>query len=139
RDDHVIAAVPPDAPIQANDRLVFVGVVDSVIDLQKIPGLIPAADQLFKIDEPRSHRCLVEAVVSSSCRFLGMTIKEAKFRTHYNAVVIAVSRDGERVRKKIGDIVMRPGDTLLLETHPSFADVQRNSRDFYLVSRVADS
>lgn len=139
RGDTVMSAPGPDTHIEAGDRLVFVGVVESVVDLQKIPGLVPAHDQIFKIDEPRSHRCLVEAVVSSSSRFLEMSIREAKFRTHYNAVVIAVARDGARVRKKVGDIVLQAGDTLLLETHPSFADIQRNSRDFYLVSEVEDS
>ena len=139
RGDHVIAVAGPETQIEAGDRLVFVGVVESVMDLQKIPGLTPAADQLFKIDEPRSHRCLVEAVVSSSYRYLGMTIREAKFRTHYNAVVIAVARHGERIRKKLGDITLQAGDTLLLETHPSFVEVQRNSRDFFLVSQVEDS
>jgi di/tricarboxylate transporter len=53
--------------------------------------------------------------------------------------VIAVARNGERIQKKIGDIVLRPGDTLLLEAHPSFADQQRNSRDFFLVSRLENS
>jgi di/tricarboxylate transporter len=139
RESHVIAAPGPDTQIIADDRLVFCGVVESVVDLQKIPGLTPAADQLFKIDEPRSHRVLVEAVVSSSCRFLGMTIREAKFRTQYNAVVIAVARHGERISKKIGDITLQAGDTLLLETVPSFVEVQRNSRDFFLVSSIEDS
>jgi di/tricarboxylate transporter len=35
--------------------------------------------------------------------------------------------------------VLRAGDTLLVEAHPSFADQQRNSRDFFLVSRLEDS
>jgi di/tricarboxylate transporter len=50
-----------------------------------------------------------------------------------------VARNGERLRGKIGDIVLRPGDTLLLEARPSFVERQRNSRDFLLVSRVEDS
>ena len=54
-------------------------------------------------------------------------------------MVIAVARNGERIRRKIGDIVLRAGDTLLLETHPSFGAQQRNSRDFFLVSQVEDS
>ena len=54
-------------------------------------------------------------------------------------MVIAVARSGERINKKIGDIVLQPGDTLLLEAHPSFADQQRNSHHFYLVSRVEES
>ena len=40
---------------------------------------------------------------------------------------------------KIGDIVLQPGDTLLLETQPAFAERHRNSRDFFLVSTVHDS
>jgi di/tricarboxylate transporter len=51
-------------------------------------------------------------------------------------VIIAVARNGKRVQQKIGDIVLRPGDTLLLESHHSFAVQQRNSRDFYLVSEI---
>jgi di/tricarboxylate transporter len=50
-----------------------------------------------------------------------------------------MSRSGERIKRKIGDIVLRAGDTLLLEAHPSFAERQRNSHHFYLVSRVPDS
>jgi di/tricarboxylate transporter len=68
-----------------------------------------------------------------------MSIRAAKFRSHYNAAVIAVARNGQRIRKKIGDIELIPGDTLLLEAHPSFIETQRNSRDFFLVSRVEDS
>jgi di/tricarboxylate transporter len=54
-------------------------------------------------------------------------------------VVIAVARDGERLRKKIGDIVLEPGDTLLLEAGPAFLQRQRSSRHFYLVSEVKDA
>jgi di/tricarboxylate transporter len=82
---------------------------------------------------------LIEAVVSHRCPIIGQTIRDGEFRSLYNAVVIAVARSGERINKKIGDIVLQPGDTLLLEAHPSFADHQRDSRHFYLVSRVAES
>ena len=139
RDGEVIAAVSPETRLLANDHLVFVGVVESVVDLQRIPGLKPATDQLFKLDGPRSLRCLVEAVVSSSYPFLRQTVRESKFRTHYNAAIIAVSRDGRRLPGKIGDIRLHPGDTILLESNPEFIQQQRNSRHFFLVSAVQDS
>jgi di/tricarboxylate transporter len=138
RDGHVIAAVAPSERLEAGDRLVFVGVVDSVLELQKIRGLRPATDQVFKLDDPRSERVLVEAVVSTSCPLVGRTIREGRFRSTYDAVVIAVARDGERLQMKIGDIRLEPGDTLLLEASPRFIDRQRSSRHFYLVSQVAD-
>jgi len=139
RKDQLIPAVSPQERLQANDRLVFAGVVESVVDLQKIRGLRPATDQVFKLDVPRPSRCLIEAVVSDSFPTTGKTIRESRFRTRYNAAIIAVSRNGEQLKKKIGDIVLQPGDTLLLEAHPSFLEQQRNSRDFYLVSRLEDS
>ena len=68
-----------------------------------------------------------------------MTIRDSRFRTHYNAVVVAVARNGERLHQKIGDIVLHPGDVLLVEAHPSFADQHRGSRDFFLVSKIDES
>jgi len=54
-------------------------------------------------------------------------------------VVIAVARHGERVQGKIGDIVLRAGDTLLLEAPPAFIAQHRDSRDFFLISRLENS
>ncbi len=139
REGVVLPAVPPEEKLLADDRLVFVGIVDSVVDLQKIRGLMPATDQVFKLESARSQRCLIEAVASHSCPIVGKTIRDGRFRSLYNAVVIAVARQGERIRGKIGDIVLRAGDTLLLEAHPSFIREQRNSRDFFLVSGLENS
>ncbi|HUU85128.1 MAG TPA: SLC13 family permease, partial [Phycisphaerae bacterium] len=135
----LLQVVGPQQRLQGNDRLVFVGIVESVSDLQKIRGLTPATDQIFKLDAPRTQRCLIEAVVSNSCPLVGKTIRDGQFRTVYNAVVIAVARDGKRIRAKVGDIVLRPADTVLLEAHPGLAEQYRDSRDFFLVSRVEDS
>jgi di/tricarboxylate transporter len=110
-----------------------------VVDLQKIRGLVPATDQVFKLDSPRSQRCLIEAVASSGCPVVGKSIRDGRFRSIYNAVVIAVARHGERVLGKIGDIVLRAGDTLLLEAHPSFHEQHRNSQHFFLVSQLPNS
>jgi len=139
RGDDVIAAPGPEQRLQAGDRLVFVGVVDSIIDLKKMRGLLAATDQVFKLDAPPTKRTLIEAVVSDSCPLVGKTIRDGRFRTVYNAAVIAVARNGQRLPGKIGDIVLRAGDTLLVEADASFLDKQRHSRDFFLVSRVEDS
>jgi len=139
REGAILAAVGPDEVLQADDRLVFVGDVSSVVDLQKIRGLEPATDQVVKLDEPRPSRVLVEAVVSNTHPLIGQTIRAGKFRSRYNAVVIAVARNGEQIRRKIGDIVVRQGDVLLLEAPRQFISDNRNTRDYYLVSEVSDS
>ena len=139
RQGEILSAVSPQEKLQEKDRLIFVGVVESMVDLQKIRGLKPATEQVFKVDSPRHDRCLIEAVISNTCSMVGATIRETQFRTRFNAAIIAVSRDGRRLEQKIGDVVLQVGDTLLIEAHPSFVDLQRNSREFYLVSRIEDS
>ena len=139
RGDDVIGAVSPLIRLQGEDRLIFTGIVTSALELQKTRGLRPATNQVFKLDAPRARRCLVEAVVSNTFPLAGTRIQDSNFRKRYNAVIIAVSRNGERLKKKIGDIVLRAGDSLLLETRPSFLEQQQHSRDFYLVSRLENS
>jgi di/tricarboxylate transporter len=120
RDDRIIAAAGPEERLRAGDRLVFAGITESVVDLQRIRGLIP----------------LIEAVIAAHSPMCGKTIREGRFRSLYNAVVIAVARNGERIRRKIGDIELRAGDTLLLETGPEFMEQRLNSRDFLLLRPI---
>ena len=139
RDGETLVAVGPEQVLHGNDRLVFVGIVESVVDLQKIRGLAPATDQVFKLTASRLNRLLVEAVVSDASPMVGKTIRDGQFRNRYDAAVIAACRNGERLTGKIGDIELRPGDTLLLQAHPGFVSRHLNDRDFLLVSAVEGS
>lgn len=139
RNRHIIPAVSPKEVLCDDDLLVFIGAIDSIVDLHRLRGLQPATDEVFKLDTPRSERCLIEAVVSNTCPMVGKTIREGKFRTQYNAVVLAVARNGERLPGKIGSIRLKPGDTLLLEANANFLSQQRISNDFYLVNGIPDS
>lgn len=139
RNGETLVAVGPDQVLRGHDRLVFVGVIESVVDLQRVRGLVPASEDVFKLTASRLNRRLVEVVVSDTAPVLGQTIRDGHFRSRYDAAVIAVYRNGERITGKIGDIVLRPGDTLLLQAHPGFVARHRNNRDFLLVSAVAGS
>ncbi|NJM57349.1 MAG: SLC13 family permease, partial [Synechococcales cyanobacterium RU_4_20] len=139
RGDQTITAVSPQERLREADQLVFMGMVDSIVDLKKMRGLQPATNQVLKLDAALTERCLIEAVVSNTSPIAGQTIREGQFRKRYNAVVLAAARNGERIQGKIGDICLQPGDSLLLEAHPSFLNLQRASRDFYLISGVPNS
>lgn len=136
RDGEVMAAVAPETVLRANDRLVFVGIVDAVRELRRIDGLRPATDQLFKLDATGAQRTLVELVLSRFSPVIGKTLREASFRQRYSAAVIAISRAGRRLHDKPGDVVLQAGDTLLVETLPSFLGEHRNSPDFLLVNLI---
>ena len=139
RDGEVFPVVSPGLVLHAGDRLVLAGDVDSVVDLQRRHGLTAATDQVFKLDAPRSDRVLTEAVVSDTSPLVGGSIRAGRFRTRYGAIVIAVARNAARVRGDLRDIVLQPGDTLLLEAPPAFLERHRHSRDFYLVSSLPDT
>ena len=136
RDGRIIPAAGPDERLRAGDRLVFAGITESIVDLQRIRGLVPATEQVFKLDAPRTARTLIEAVIAAHSPMCGKTVRAGRFRSLYNAVVIAVARNGERIRRKIGDIELRAGDTLLLETGPEFMEQRINSRDFLLLRPI---
>lgn len=140
RAGELIAPVGPDETIRATDRLVFAGIVATIVGLEKIPGLVPAADATYEVSPRlRRGRQLSEAVISPSSPLIGKDIRNADFRAHYGAAVVAVHRNGARLRGKVGDVVLRAGDTLLLQTGPHFNRAHRNNPDFYLVSPVEGS
>jgi di/tricarboxylate transporter len=136
REGAILPAVEPRERLEVNDRLIFVGAIESVVDLHRIRGLVPATNQVFKLEGARKDRSFFEAVLSDTCPLVGKSVCAGRFRTRYHAAIIALARNGERLRGKIGDMVLRAGDTLLLEARPDFIDQQGRSRDFLLVSEV---
>jgi len=137
RETGTIAPVGPGVRLFPADRLTFAGVLETIVDLRKFRGLEPVAEE--KRHERPGSAELHEAVVSQGSPLIGTSIRDANFRGRYNAAVIAVHRHGERIASRLGDIVLRPGDTLLVEAGPGFTRAFRDSRDFYLVSRVDES
>jgi di/tricarboxylate transporter len=139
RDGEPLGSVDPSQVLRAGDRLLFAGVVEAIRDLQRLRGLAPATDQVFKLQAPRYRRRLFEAVVGETSPIVNQTIREGRFRTRYQGVILAVARSGQRVPGKLGDIELRAGDTLLVEADHGFADRFRNTRAFLLVSPLDDS
>jgi len=135
RDGRTIAPARPEDRIQLNDRLFFTGLPKTIIELQKTPGLQLIKDSSFDLKQYDSDEIKTyEAVVSASSPLIGKNVRESNFRSKYGAVILAIHRNGERIRKKIGDIVLRPGDTLLLLAEKNFFKKWYHSNDFYLIS-----
>lgn len=132
-----ISAPGPDQRLLGNDTLVFAGAVEQIVALRSTPGLKPDGEK--KTSTNSRSRLMIEAVISNSFPGLKRSIREFGFRARYDAAVIAVARNGERVTGRIGDIILQVGDTLLLEANESFLARNRSSRDFFLVSGLPSS
>ncbi|MGH8249538.1 MAG: SLC13 family permease [Steroidobacteraceae bacterium] len=139
RESRLLTSVGPDEVLRADDRLTCVGVVDSIKDLRRMPGLSIAEDQGFKLNLRHAQRRLVEIVLSATSPLINHTVRESGFRQMYDAAIISISRDGSRIPGKVGDIVFRPGDTLLVEAAENFGRKHQYSRDFLLVRALQDS
>ncbi|MBA54294.1 MAG: SLC13 family permease [Pseudomonadales bacterium] len=136
RQGAIVTAVPSEEILHGGDRLVFAGDTQAISDLLRISGIIPSSENGHSdtLNKNRAERRLVEAVVSPHCAALGKNIRDAKFRDRYGAVVLAVARNGERVKGNLGTIRLEAGDTLLLEARPAFVTRQRYNKDFLLIN-----
>ncbi len=138
REKRILTSVSPDEKINLNDRLFFVGLPETIMDLRTIKGLTLLKDRVFDPGNYDSEEVSTfEVVISSNSPLIGKCVRESKFRTYYDAVIIAIHRSGERIREKIGNIVIKPGDTLLILANKDFIDLWYNKRDFFLVSKSA--
>jgi di/tricarboxylate transporter len=138
REGRSLAAVPPSTVLREGDRLHFTGVVDSVVDLRK-QRIVPDTDQVDKITPSRDRR-LVEAVVSAHSSLVGQTVRQSRFRTIYDAAILAVHRQGVRVTEtKVGDIRLQAGDVLLIECRPEFVEARQRDPNFALIAEVEGS
>ena len=131
RDGQMIAPVNPSEQLAAGDRLTFAGVFSTIVDLQRRRGFVPA-----ETVGNTGDWTLNEALFSRGSPLVGRSVREANFRGRYNAAIVAVHRHGERLQQKIGDIVVRPGDTLLMQAATGFSRTFRESNDFYLITEV---
>ena len=115
RGDRLIAPVRPDQPLSAGDRLIFVGDINHMDELQAIAGL-----DLNPGDDGYRHENTYRAVVSSESILVGRTLREAEFRSRFDASVLAVRRADQAVSGKLGDVRLQTGDLLVLAAGSDF-------------------
>jgi di/tricarboxylate transporter len=130
RGEQNIAPVCPDDRLQQGDVLLFAGDMESVALLQEIQGLTLYGHHSM------NGQALVEAIISHSSSLNGVSLKDAKFREEFDAVVVAVKRGQERLQGGLGSIVLQTGDTLLLVPGKTFHQNSKLNKEFLLVNGV---
>lgn len=134
RADQVIAAVGPNEPLMPGDRLVFVGNLARVLDLQRMSGLASAEARHFDDLARNPQRQFAEAVIGAGSPLVGSSLKASGFRRRYGSAVVAIHRASEQLKGKLGDVRLRGGDVLLVLAGPDFHQRYREHRDFAVVS-----
>lgn len=132
RDEHLISPVAPQEVLQAGDILIFTGNMREVEELKRFKGLVIFNDSSCTLQDNLS-----EVIVSNESNLIGTTIKEAGFRTKFDAAVVAVRRGSEKLSGKLGNISLEAGDTLLLALGDDFTKRDNLKKNFYFISDIA--
>ena len=123
-----ICPVPPQLVLQADDVLRFSGAVESVELLHQFDGL-----DWFGKHQAKGQN-LVEAVLAPSSSLVGSSLKASRFREQFDAAVMAIRRGNHPLKGGLGDIILQPGDVLLLTPGDGFSNSAKLSSEFAAIS-----
>jgi len=131
RDNRLISPVAPSQMIREGDKLIFSGDVTKVLILQQFEGLT-----LFAEQDGLLRDNLTEVVIKPGAAIVGKTLKTAGFRARFDAAVVAVRREGEKLSGKLGEITIQSGDFLVLAVGADFAKRTNLTKNFFILSGV---
>jgi len=129
RRGRLISPVAPDDIIVAGDKLIFTGDISKVLTLQQFDGL-----SLFAEQDGLLRDNLTEVLIKADSAVIGKSLKSAGFRARFDAAVVAIRREGETLSGKLGDIVIKSGDFLVLAVGQDFSSRTNLSKNFYILS-----
>ncbi len=111
--------------LQAGDRVVLRTEMAELLGIQQDPNLRPV-DQLSSVATET-----VEVLITPGARMVGRSLGAMRLRRRYGVYPLAVHRRNQNIGRQLDDVVVRVGDTLLLEGAPE--DIQRLAQDMSLV------
>ncbi|WP_138069698.1 SLC13 family permease [Sulfitobacter sp. EhC04] len=111
--------------LQVGDRVVLRTEMTELLSLQNNKEL-KRVDQLSAV-ETRT----VEVLITPGCRMIGRSLGSMRLRRRYGVYPLAVHRRNQNIGRQLDDLIVKVGDTLLLEGAPE--DIQRLAADMELV------
>lgn len=114
-DKEIISPVDKDEFILGGDRLIYSGQIEEILNLRQSHQLVSATQHVFSVNEISKKRKLHTAYLTFSSRLIGKSMRETGLEQAHNMVLVAVARQGERIKESPRDIILQAGDTLLLE------------------------
>ena len=107
--------------LKVGDRVVLRTKMTELLGLQRNKEL-KRVDQVSAVETKT-----VEVLITPGCRLVGRALGGMRLRRRYGVYVLAVHRRNQNIGVQLDDLVVRVGDTLLLEGAPG--DIQRLAAD----------
>ncbi|WP_109313172.1 SLC13 family permease [Ruegeria sp. AU67] len=111
--------------LKVGDRVVLRTEMTELLSLQTNREL-KRVDQVSAVETKT-----VEVLITPGCRMVGRTLGAMRLRRRYGVYVLAVHRRNQNIGRQLDDLVVRVGDTLLLEGSP--ADIRKLAADMDMV------
>ncbi|WP_368408388.1 SLC13 family permease [Halorubellus salinus] len=112
---------------------------DTLVELMDAEGLDLLADVTVDEDElEAAERAenLVEVVVAPGSALVSQSLRTSAFRQRYDATVLALRRGDELFRKRMDDVQLRVGDTLLVQGTADSIERMDANRDFIVAQEI---
>ncbi|MGB0798971.1 MAG: SLC13 family permease, partial [Planktomarina sp.] len=120
-----------DVTLAVGDRVVLRTEMTELLSLQRTKSL-KRVDQVSAV-----QTSTVEVLITPGCRMVGRSLGAMRLRRRYGVYPLAVHRRNQNIGSQLDDVVVKIGDTLLLEGAP--ADIQRLATDMDMVEVNAPS
>ena len=114
-----------DVTLQVGDRVVLRTQMTELLSLQRNKSL-KRVDQVSAVETTT-----VEVLITPGCKMVGRSLGALRLRRRYGVYPLAVHRRNQNIGRQLDELVVRVGDTLLLEGAPE--DIQRLSREMEMV------
>jgi di/tricarboxylate transporter len=111
--------------LQVGDRVVLRTKITELLSLQRNKSL-RRVDQLSAVETTT-----VEVLITPGCKMVGRSLGQMRLRRRFGVYPLAVHRRNQNIGRQLDDLVVRVGDTLLLEG--AEADIQRLANDIGLI------
>lgn len=101
---------------RVGDRIIVEGSAESLQEIMDHFGFALAkADKLSKEDLKSDEISLMEAIVTTNSALMGRTARRFRLRSRFGVNLLGVAREGARLNKFPEDVLIKPGDVLLLQ------------------------
>jgi len=111
---------------------------DTLVELLDVEGLdpVPTAVDEAELEAGEERQNLVEVVISPGSSLVGESLVSASFRQRYNATVLALRRGQELFRRRMDNVELRVGDTLLVQATADSIERLDANRDFIVAQEI---
>jgi len=118
RNKKIIAPLP-DTIIAENDVVLFEGSPKALDAVTNVARLGLSTGRMIAEGERNSEIDVVEAVITDNSPLIGISAKRLALFDRYEANLLAISRQHERIRARLGEIAFRLGDIIVLQGRES--------------------